>query len=195
METICLSQPCVLCLFCIHIYIFSTYIGLRYMWVWVCVYQNKALGPSGREARGGDGLELWWKRADMRGRAGGVRFRRCINRALAPERPRSNRVFEELLTLICWRLFEWFSVILYLGLMFHCHDLWNSGRCQQASWHLEPFAERLVIIARCWPRDQDHQLPHGFYCISNNAGPGLRGASRVPEVYYFFVLTADRNYL
>lgn len=34
------------------------------------------------------------------------------------------------LTLICWRLLEWFSVILYLGLMFYCRDL-----CEQASWH------------------------------------------------------------
>lgn len=64
------SQPCVLCLFCIHIYIFSSYIVLRYMWVWVCVYQNKAcLGARGREAGGAGTLmeacgyeeTRWWR--------------------------------------------------------------------------------------------------------------------------------------
>lgn len=133
----------------------------------------------------------------MRGCAGGVRFRRSIKQSHKPERPRSNRVgaFEELLMLIYWRLFEWFSLILYVVLMFYCCDLWNSARVNKYPG-TGSFAECDVIIERCRPRDQAHQLPHGvLYCISNNAGPGLRGASRVPEVCYFSVLTVDRNYL
>lgn len=133
----------------------------------------------------------------MRGCAGGERFRRSIKQSHKPEWPRSNRVgaFEELLMLIYWRLFEWFSLILYVVLMFYCCDLWNSARVNKHPG-TGTFAECDVIIERCRPRDQAHQLPHGvLYCISKNAGPGLRGASRVPEVCYFSVLTVDRNYL
>lgn len=179
---------------CKYIYIYSIYSAVVHVSVGVCVQRE------------GDGLELdharpadviWWKREDMRRHVGGIRFRRSIKHVLAPERPRSSRVgaFEEPLALIYWRLFEWFSLILYLMLMFYCCDLWNSARANKHPG-TGTFTECNVIIGHWRPRDQAHQLPHGvLYCISNNARPGLRGANWVPEVCYFSVLTVDRNYL
>lgn len=165
MKTICFPNW-VFCVCIACIFIFLAYIERRYMYVWVCVYQNKAWGPAAAK----HGRQAWTRphsfhlmeAADMRGRTGGVRLRRSIKPTLAPERLRSNTVgtFEQLLTLIYWRLFEWFSVILYLVLMFYCSHLWKSA-CANKHPGTGAFAESELIIGRCRPRDQAHQLPRG----------------------------------